>query len=133
MGKTYKGKKSRSVSFSVAIQFTICTTFAALVLAFQGLLFVTIKKHLFQRLGMLSATFVFCGMIFTNTSMKYDLNFILFNMVKNSKCIASMLVNYLLPIEGANSGLTRKNIYQGMVITAGLFIFNISVISFVNF
>jgi hypothetical protein len=60
-------------------------------------------------------------------SLHNNVSLILMTMIKSSKTLTVMLITYFFPKKGAKVNLKRANIIFGMVITAGLVIFNFSV------
>ena len=109
------------------IQSFTCVIISAGYLFFTGNLRNTIDKMLFNKLTIISPIFIFLGMLFTNFGLMQEVNYLLFNMIKSSKCLAVMLLTFFFPVKGVNNTLSRKELIYGFIITFGLVIFNLSV------
>lgn len=111
------------------VQASLCVLISGLFLLFTGELKSTIQNLVFNKIKLTirSPVLIFFGMLFTNLSLKLDVNYLLFTMVKSSKCLAVMLLTYFFPIDKGKASLSKKELIFGYIITAGLIIFNISV------
>lgn len=128
MYKTYKnGKKNNGVTFAMFIQSFSCVIISGFILLFTGGLGQVFKNMLFNKVALISPIFIFLGMFFTNLGLRYEVNYLLFTMIKSSKCLAVMLLTYFFPTVQGKSSIKRKELMYAIIITAGLVVFNMSV------
>ena len=72
----------------------------------------------------LTGFLVFFGMFLTNLGLVGGINFIFMNMLKSSKCLNVILLTWLFPTKGNGNMIRLDNVLVGLVITAGLIMFN---------
>lgn len=78
---------------------------------------------------MLTGFLVFFGMFLTNLGVVRGINFVFMNMLKSSKCLSVILLTWLFPTKGNDKMIRLDNVLVGLVITAGLLLFNTEVSS----
>jgi len=82
---------------------------------------------LFDKDVIVTSSMVFLGLFLTNLSIVWGVDFVLMNMVKSSKCISVVLLTFLFPPKDAKRTVALANIIFGVIIFAGLTLFNMQV------
>ena len=85
------------------------------------------KLMLFDKDVIVTSFMVFFGLFLTNLSIVWGVDFVLMNMVKSSKCISVVLLTFFFPPKNAQRSVSMANIVFGLIIFAGLTLFNIKV------